>query len=195
MLLADGMIDWLAVKSFASDEFRALVVGVTKAGPGAVITPVEATYGDGALYAGPIVDEAFWKTPDETGVKDGNPLDAWPRLVELDDERLAKLEVAEVEAIDELLSVALTGATSEELLRLALTGVTSEELLSVALTGATSEELLSVALTGAASEELLVAATEVDEVRSKLVLYGTTIPVVVIISTLVEVVEFPVPKR
>ena len=57
------------------------------------------------------------------------------------------------------------------------------------------EELLRVAFTGATSEELLVSTGDVVEMTGRLVLYGATIPVVVIVSTLVEVVELPVPKR
>ena len=56
-----------------------------------------------------------------------------------------------------------------------------------------NEELLKAVVTGAISDELLVNIAGVDDVRIRLVLYGVTIPVVVIVSMLVEVVELPVP--
>ena len=56
-----------------------------------------------------------------------------------------------------------------------------------------NEELLKAVVTGAISDELLVNITGVDDVRIRLVLYGVTTPVVVIVSMLVEVVELPAP--
>ena len=58
-----------------------------------------------------------------------------------------------------------------------------------------TEELLRVALTGATLEELLVSTGDDVRMTGRLVLYGATTPVVVIVSMLVEVVELPVPKR